>query len=93
MLVKSSDIVVIACIVCSNSLNPPELEQLLNQSGKKKPKRNPVHNCKPPGDTVEELFLTGDVADEELTQVLDDIYAKAGESCEYWLGVLGGVGR
>ncbi|KAA0187812.1 hypothetical protein HAZT_HAZT001494 [Hyalella azteca] len=77
----------ISDILCNknNSLDPPELEQLLNSSGSsgcKKLKRHPVHQSKQlaPGDTAEELLLTGDVADEELTQVLDDIYAKAGES-------------
>ena len=69
--------------ILSNSMNPPELEELLNSSGKKKVKRHPVHQTKQPaGSTAEELLLTGDVADEELTQVLDDIYAKAGESCK-----------
>ncbi|KAF2356401.1 JmjN domain [Trinorchestia longiramus] len=79
----------ISDILCNknNSLDPPELEQLLNSAGSsssnKKLKRHPVHQNKQPvapGDTTEELLLTGDIADEELTQVLDDIYAKAGES-------------
>ncbi|ROT67968.1 hypothetical protein C7M84_013915 [Penaeus vannamei] len=56
----------------------PLIEQLLNQSPKKKkPKRHPIHQNK----NEEELIFTGEeVVDEELSQVLDDIYAKAGES-------------
>ena len=54
------------------------LEELLNQSPKKKPKRHPIHQNK----NEEELNLTGEEVDEELVQVLDDIYAKAGESCK-----------
>ena len=58
----------------------------MNSASKNKLKRHPVHRKKQqaaiPGDTIDEILLTGDVADEELTEVLDDIYAKAGESCE-----------
>ncbi|XP_068236737.1 uncharacterized protein [Palaemon carinicauda] len=65
-------------ILCNkkNELPSPMLEELLNQSPKKKPKRHPIHQNK----NEEELNLTGEEVDEELVQVLDDIYAKAGES-------------
>lgn len=57
----------------------PLIEQLLNQSPKKKKvKRHPIHQNKNEG----ELIFQGEEVDEELSQVLDDIYAKAGESCE-----------
>lgn len=45
---------------------------------KKKLKRHPIHQNEKP----DELLFEGEVVDEELSQVLDDIYAKAGESCE-----------
>lgn len=65
---------------CRNVTPSPLIEQLLNQSPKKKkPKRHPIHQNK----NEEELIFTGEeVVDEELSQVLDDIYAKAGESCK-----------
>lgn len=68
-------------VLCNkkNVTPSPLIEQLLNQSPKKKkPKRHPIHQNK----NEEELIFTGEeVVDEELSQVLDDIYAKAGESC------------
>ncbi|XP_042886793.1 uncharacterized protein LOC122262743 isoform X2 [Penaeus japonicus] len=67
-------------VLCNkkNVTPSPLIEQLLNQSPKKKkPKRHPIHQNK----NEEELIFTGEeVVDEELSQVLDDIYAKAGES-------------
>ncbi|KAK7080556.1 Lysine-specific demethylase 4B [Halocaridina rubra] len=64
-------------VLCNkkNDMPSPVLEELL-KSPKKKPKRHPIHQNK----NEEELNLTGEEVDEELVQVLDDIYAKAGES-------------
>lgn len=57
----------------------PLIEQLLKQSPKKKKvKRHPIHQNK----NEDELTFNGEVVDEELSQVLEDIYSKAGESCE-----------
>ena len=50
----------------------------MGSSSTKKPKRHPIHQNK----NEEEIVLTGEVVDEQLTQVLDDIYGKAGESCK-----------
>ncbi|KAB7495545.1 putative lysine-specific demethylase 4B, partial [Armadillidium nasatum] len=70
----------ISDILCNknNSLDPPELEILLQitSSPKKKPKRHPIHENKNEG----ELDLMGDIANEELIMVLDGIYVKAGET-------------
>ncbi|XP_050717640.1 protein split ends-like isoform X2 [Eriocheir sinensis] len=55
----------------------PLIEQLLKQSPKKKKvKRHPIHQNK----NEDELTFNGEVVDEELSQVLEDIYTKAGES-------------
>ena len=57
------------------------MQELLGSSPRKKPKRHPIHQNK--NENEDELDLTGNnMADEELAQVLDDIYAKAGESCK-----------
>lgn len=66
-------------VLCNkkNVTPSPLIEQLLKQSPKKKkPKRHPIHQNK----NEEELIFDGEEVDEELSQVLDDIYAKAGES-------------
>lgn len=64
----------------SRNVTPsPLIEQLLKQSPKKKKvKRHPIHQNK----NEDELTFNGEVVDEELSQVLEDIYSKAGESCE-----------
>ncbi|XP_042238661.1 uncharacterized protein LOC121877084 isoform X2 [Homarus americanus] len=66
-------------VLCNkkNVTPSPLIEQLLKQSPKKKKlKRHPIHQNK----NEEELIFHGEEVDEELSQVLDDIYAKAGES-------------
>ncbi|KAK3888158.1 hypothetical protein Pcinc_007772 [Petrolisthes cinctipes] len=68
---------IIAERAAKNVTPSPLIEQLLNQSPKKKKvKRHPIHQNKNEG----ELIFQGEEVDEELSQVLDDIYAKAGES-------------
>ncbi|KAK8753965.1 hypothetical protein OTU49_005026 [Cherax quadricarinatus] len=66
-------------VLCNkkNVTPSPLIEQLLKQSPKKKKlKRHPIHQNK----NEEEFVFHGEEVDEELSQVLDDIYAKAGES-------------
>lgn len=67
-------------VLCNkkNVTPSPLIEQLLKQSPKKKKlKRHPIHQNKNEG----ELIFHGEEVDEELSQVLEDIYTKAGESC------------
>ncbi|XP_045592773.2 uncharacterized protein [Procambarus clarkii] len=66
-------------VLCNkkNVTPSPLIEQLLKQSPKKKKlKRHPIHQNK----NEDELIFHDEEVDEELSQVLDDIYAKAGES-------------
>lgn len=66
-------------VLCNkkNVTPSPLIEQLLKQSPKKKKvKRHPIHQNKNEG----ELIFHGEEVDEELSQVLEDIYSKAGES-------------
>ena len=57
------------------------LTSRVEEAAKKKHKRHPIHEQSMPDDEFE---FDGEYVDEEyLVQVLDDIYAKAGESCEY----------
>ncbi|CAL4082362.1 unnamed protein product, partial [Meganyctiphanes norvegica] len=75
--------------VLCNKKNPAEedlIDKMLECSPKKKVKRHPIHQDQGVAKS-EELLLTGEEADEELSQVLEDLYSKAGESYHQYSGL------